>query len=286
MQSTKLRPPVLEHNCSSFQFRSHNTQIFFLLCTNVSTFLRENSLPFYRIGDAVKLKERLRELKYRDQKIIKVVIIGGGYTGVELAATTAEMLGRRGAVTLLTRDKSILSNGTQYGRNVAEAALNRLDVMIETSAAVERVEKTSVTYKQSDEIETIEADVIITTSGSRPVSVEGFSDLPRTEAGKLKTESTLQVEGFPDMFALGDIAMCVDSSSQKVTKATAQAALQQADYASWNLYASVARERNLPYRYLELGEMMSLGNADASLSALGALNLSGFPAVAMRRYAA
>ena len=59
--------------------------------------------------------------------------------------------------------------------------------------------------------------------------------------------------------------------------------MQQADYAAWNVRAAMRNERMLPYRYANLGEMLSFGGADAALSSLGLLELKGPLAAASRR---
>lgn len=56
------------------------------------------SMTFYRLGDAERLSRKLEEMEARSQRgqkgLFRVVIIGGGYSGVELAANLAARLGR------------------------------------------------------------------------------------------------------------------------------------------------------------------------------------------------
>ena len=80
---------------------------------------------------------------------------------------------------------------------------------------------------------------------------------------------------------MGDLADCKDASGQQVPN-TAQAALQQADYAGWNLWASLSDRPPLPFRYQHLGEMMTLGVENATLTGLG-LRLEGPLAHVARR---
>merc|ERR1719482_2172806 len=57
----------------------------------------------------------------------------------------------------------------------------------------------------------------------------------------------------------------------------AQAAMQQADYAAWNVRAALRDERSkmMPFRYADLGEMLSLGDSAGAMSSLGLINLQG-----------
>lgn len=59
---------------------------------------KSNSMSFYRLEDAERLAQKLEEMEARSQRggkaLFRVVIVGGGYSGVELAANLAARLGR------------------------------------------------------------------------------------------------------------------------------------------------------------------------------------------------
>ena len=60
--------------------------------------------------------------------------------------------------------------------------------------------------------------------------------------------------------------------------------MQQADYVAWNVRAVVSGEALLPFRYENLGEMLSLGDQSATIAALAqAVRLNGPVAYAVRR---
>jgi NADH dehydrogenase len=105
--------------------------------------------------------------------------------------------------------------------------------------------------------------------------------IEHSDRGQVFTETTLQVKDHPEIFALGDLADCYDASGQKVPT-TAQVAFQQADYAAWNIWASLTDRPLLPFRYQNLGEMMTLGRDNATLSGLG-LSINGEVAHFTRR---
>jgi hypothetical protein len=58
-------------------------------------------------------------------------------------------------------------------------------------------------------------------------------------------------------------AACTFVPYQAVTVACLQVALQQADYAAWNIWACINKRPLLPFKYQHLGELMSLGNGGA-----------------------
>jgi NADH dehydrogenase len=92
--------------------------------------------------------------------------------------------------------------------------------------------------------------------------------LKHNQRGQIVTTSTLQVIDHPEIFALGDLAESQDADGQKIPT-TAQAAFQQADYTGWNLWALLTRRPLLPFRYINLGEMITLGTNNATLTGLG-----------------
>ena len=65
------------------------------------------------------------------------------------------------------------------------------------------------------------------------------------------------------LYALGDNAAIIDNA----VPSTAQVAFQQSEYAAWNVWASLSGEKNLAFRFIPLGEMLTLGADDAAISA-------------------
>ena len=63
--------------------------------------LHDHALTFRSLDDAYRLKARLRTLEQSDQEVIRVAIVGAGYSGVELACKLADRLGDRGRVRLV-----------------------------------------------------------------------------------------------------------------------------------------------------------------------------------------
>ena len=83
---------------------------------------------------------------------------------------------------------------------------------------------------------------------------------PRGARGLLDTEATLRVRSHARVFALGD------SSAGAGDAATAQVALQQADYAAWNVLSAAQGKALLPVRYQHLGSMATYGDMDGSVT--------------------
>ncbi|PIA47438.1 hypothetical protein AQUCO_01400238v1 [Aquilegia coerulea] len=112
----------------------------------------------------------------------------------------------------------------------------------------------------------LEADLILWTVGSKPLLPEAEPYVfPVNGRGQAETDETLRVKGHPRVFAIGDSAALRDSSG-RILPATAQVAFQQADFAGWNIWAAINDRPLLPFRFQNLGEMMTLGRNDAAIT--------------------
>ncbi len=239
------------------------------------------ALPFRTVEDAQRLQERLRELETSEADKIRVAIVGGGYSGVELACKVADRLGDRGRVRLVERADDILQTSAEFNRKAARDALSERGIWLDLDTTVDSITADTLTLTYRDQSDELPVDIVLWTVGTRVVPLLDTMDLPRNERQQIQVEPTLQVIGHPDIYALGDLADCKDATGQQVPT-TAQSALQQADYAGWNLWASLSDRPQLPFRYQHLGEMMALGVENATLTGLG-IKLDGPLAHVARR---
>jgi len=289
----------------------------------------KRALPFYTVEQAWELKRRLSLIDLyiendvkRDQKQpVDIIVVGGGYSGVELALNLVDRFG--GAddvhVTLVHRGKRILEYATEHNRNAGTDRMKAAGVKVMTSTSVEEVLscegsqdeavmsaleklkcKLEVSTKpiggteEADATTTIlPATLLLWTAGATPTSDRNAgirnSLLPRDAMGRVLTSPTLNIREYPNVFAVGDCGR-----PKKVCyPGTAQVAIQQATVAAWNVYATLTRADNaaygesklLPFKFLNLGEMMTLGSDDATISTLGgAVELSGPAASWLRRW--
>jgi demethylphylloquinone reductase len=241
------------------------------------------AFPFRTINDAYRLEERLRILEESDTDKIRVAIVGGGYSGVELACKLADRLGERGRFRLIELNDQILRTSPDFNREAAKRALEARGVFLDLETKVESIAQDTISLDYKSQVDIIPVDLVIWTVGTRVNPV--FKSLPfkQNQRGQITTTSTLQVLDYPEIFALGDCSETQDAQGQQVPS-TAQAAFQQADYTAWNIWASLTNRPLLPFRYQPLGEMMTLGIDNATLTGLG-IKLEGTFAYLARRLA-
>ncbi|MBE9064631.1 NAD(P)/FAD-dependent oxidoreductase [cf. Phormidesmis sp. LEGE 11477] len=241
----------------------------------------EHAIPFRTLADAYRLKDRLRQLEAANLEKIRVAIVGGGYSGVEIACKVAERLGDKGRVRIVERANQILQTSPEFNQKAALDALDEKNVWIDYETTVTEVTANSFSLSYKDKVDTLPVDIVLWTVGSKVSPALDALNLPRNERGQFTISPTLQVIDYPHIFALGDLADGPDADGKPVPP-TAQSALQQADYAAWNIWASLTDRPLLPFRYQHLGEMMTLGTDNATLSGLG-IKLEGNLAYVARR---
>ncbi|MCU0527157.1 MAG: NAD(P)/FAD-dependent oxidoreductase [Elainella sp. Prado103] len=248
---------------------------------NLAPGVAEYAIPFRTIADAYRLEEKLRALETSEADRIRVAIVGGGYSGIELACKLAERLGDRGRIRVVEAGEQILRNSPEFNRETANKALSDRKVWLDLETKVQSVTADSIALEFRGQTDTIPVDIVLWTVGTQVAQVVQNLPLPHNSRGQVMVNTTLQIPDHPEIFALGDLAESQDAEGQRVP-ATAQSAFQQADYVGWNLWAAICQRALLPFRYQALGEMMTLGTDNATLAGMG-LKLDGPLAHVARR---
>ncbi|XP_035818155.1 alternative NAD(P)H-ubiquinone oxidoreductase C1, chloroplastic/mitochondrial isoform X2 [Zea mays] len=260
----------------------------------------EYALPFTTLEDALRVESKLKMLERKrfgkSSPTIEVAIVGLGYSGVELAATISERLKNTGTVKAINVQTTVCPTAPQGNRDAALKVLESRNIQLFLGYFVSCIKEaptsdessSTVTYSEVDgdhrklildlqpaerglKGQTLDADLVLWTVGStsqipRLQPPDAPYVIPLNGRGQVETEETLQVKGHPRTFAIGDSAALRDPSG-KLLPATAQVAFQQADFAGWNLWAAINDRPLLPFRFQNLGEMMTLGRNDAAVTA-------------------
>lgn len=243
----------------------------------------EQALPFRDLADAKRLRELLAEWESSNSgergKALTIAIAGAGPSGVELACKLADRLGDRADIHLIDRGDDILKSFQADSRAAAHRALIERSVRLHLSTRVLEVGEDFVRFQGAETETLLPAIATFWTAGTTVAPIVQKLPLAKTDLDRLAILPTLQTRDRPEIFALGDNAAGTDAEGSPIPT-TAQAAFQQASYCAWNVWALATTNEQrsprplLPFRYLALGEMLSLGADNASLSGLG-LSLDG-----------
>jgi NADH dehydrogenase len=142
-----------------------------------------------------------------------------------------------------------------------------------------------VINKLNNEEFDIPADLVISTCGVQPNKLIQSLSLKKDNYGRILTNRSLQSLDNPNIFALGDC-----SSIQNVAlPSTAQVAMQQSEIVAKNVF-TCSKSIDQPnfmelesFRFVPLGEMLTLGKKDASIYSLGGLVELDGPLAAISR---
>jgi len=242
------------------------------------------ALGFRSLTDVERLQDLLGRLQRERRPLQRLAIVGAGPTGVELACKLADLAGDSALVELIEQGEQLLPHNRTFSREQALLALQRRDVRLRTRTRVTAVEpdRLRLITRQAEEL--LPVSGVIWTAGLRfrPPLLE--PEPPRDGRGRLLCHSDLRLRGHDDVFVVGDLAHLPGPEDDDPLPSTAQVAFQQAPIAAANLLRALAGEPLQPFLFQELGEMMSLGVGEASLSGLG-LNLAGPAAYQLRRLA-
>jgi NADH dehydrogenase len=214
---------------------------------------------------------------------VNIVIIGGGATGVELAAELREAssvyadYGFRKlnpntdvTITILEGAQRILAPLPERVSKAASKLLGKRHVTIKTECRVTKITPTEV---EDSTGAVYPADLCVWAAGIRAPAFLATLGLPVNKSGQIEVDTDLKVSGGQShIYAIGDCANNTDMFGNK-TPPRAQAAHQQADY----LYERLLKKAkgkpvsNDPYVYKDYGSLVSIGSQTSVGSLMGSL---------------
>jgi NADH dehydrogenase len=233
--------------------------------------------------------ERAENLRNpQDQaRLMTLVIVGGGPTGVELAGACAELAHRvlrrdfnridprRARIILIEALPRILTQFPEDLSAKAERNLQHLGVEVRTSSAVKSIRPGVITLA-NDEV--IEAENILWGAGvmANPLTRQLGTELDR--GGRIKVMTDLSLPEHSDVFALGDLVSLLRENGKPVP-GVAPAAMQMARHV-----ASVIRDEieergrpgpRTPFHYRDKGSLATIGRS-AGIAQFGKIRFDGF----------
>ena len=241
--------------------------------------VKEHALTFQSLADLPLLKERVLSLRNRASQDGALVIVGAGATGVELACKLSDMLDGAATIHLIELGDSVLSRSRAFNREQAQKALDQRGVQRHLNTRVTSVSANAVQLLHNDSPQSLNHDGLIWTAGIKPV-LPTLIPSPIRERGLLCVDEGLQLTTDPNVVVLGDVACHQDADTP--WPRSAQSALQQGAAAARTIQAIRTGQASPSFHFQDLGEMLSLGIGDASITGMG-LTLAGPLAYRMRR---
>ena len=222
-------------------------------------------------------------------RLMTIVVVGGGPTGVELAGSFAELTRTvlnldfrhidpaQAHVMLLEGGPRILPHLPPDLSEKARWQLIHLGVNVETNTQVKSIREGVVELANG---KIIKAGNIVWAAGvtSTPLTKKLGCELDRS--GRVMVNPDLSLPGHPEIFAIGDMALLLQADGKPVpgvSPAAMQMGKHVAKIIKAELDAGVNPPPRSPFKYLDKGTMATIGRS-AAVAQIGKIKLSGYPA--------
>jgi len=254
----------------------------------------ENCFTLKSLNDALALKNHILDVveiatKLKDErekkKFLHFSVIGGGATGVELAAEISEYLYEvivkkypkeiedMVTISIIQKSNELIPSFPVKFRKKCLSVLKKKRIVLKLGTVVKSV---GSDYIQTSNGEKIETKTPIWVAGIKPNTVKTEKPL-KIFKDKIVVNEYLQLLGDPNIFALGDVCYFIGKNSTTSLPALAQVATRQAKSVAHNIERFHNSRKLTPFSFKSSGMLLSLGNFQA-LGSVGPFFLSGFPA--------
>lgn len=242
--------------------------------TNIEKF----AFPMKRISDALTIRNRLLDQfnhaatlpKKERLPYQRIVIAGGGPSGVELAGVLAEIrhdifekeypefdTSSAAGIELITADPVLLTPMSKKSQQYAKDELENYGVKLIFSDPVKDYDGSTITLCSGKKIK---AKTLIWTAGVICQHIDGFNDHDFARGKRLLVDNHLKLVNYENIYALGDMALChSDPNYPDGHPQLGQVAMSQGLYLGKNLRKSTKE----PYIYKHRGDMAMVGRLKA-----------------------
>lgn len=212
-----------------------------------------------------ELLPRLVEAAHAGRRL-SVAIVGGGATGVQLAAELVQMADIAGTygldgsrstidVTLVDRGPRLLPAFPEKISTAARARLESLGVRVRTDVDVTAVTPAGLHVDGAD----VAADLTVWAAGVQAAPLA--ADLERDRSERIVVDRMCRSQDH-HIYAIGDCASLTLPGDDRPLPPTAQVAYQQAVYLAGVLPRHLAGKATAPFRYRDFGGLVQLGTYD------------------------
>jgi NADH:ubiquinone reductase (H+-translocating) len=241
------------------------------------THIAQHAIPMKSVSEALSLRNKILQnfedalietSEAKQKSLLNIVVVGGGPTGVEVSGTLAEMKKfilpkdypeldfSMMNIYLLEAGSRILAGMSVKSASRAEKYLKKLGVKLICNAQVSDYDGEKVSIHNNIEIP---AKTLVWAAGVAGNKTKGFNQAIYTRGNRIKVNTFNQIEGFNDVYALGDNAYMTEGKYINGHPQMAQPAIQQAKLLAKNLLREQNNKPMVPYRYFDKGSMATVG---------------------------
>ncbi len=241
--------------------------------------MEANAFPMKSTAEALQLRHRFLHNfedavhvsdKVEQQRLLNVVVVGGGPTGVELSGAIADMkrdvlpkdypeldFGKMN-IYLLEGTGKILGNMSEQSSLSSRRYLERLGVTVLTNTFLSGYDGKTALLQDG---KTIETSLVIWAAGIKGNIPAGISGELIAKGNRIKTDRYCRVQGYEHIYAIGDVACMEDPAWPAGHPQVAPVAIQQADLLVRNFLSGMdgKEKKMLAFSYKDKGSMATVG---------------------------
>ncbi|MFC1964801.1 FAD-dependent oxidoreductase [Chloroflexota bacterium] len=243
-----------------------------------SMMIRNHIIGVFEKASVVKDVERQKQQ-------LTFVVSGAGYVGVQVVTELRDLIHKsllryyrtidptKIRIILVDTEPRIIAHlHTKLGA-YATKQLQHMNIEVRLKSRITRVWEDRMEINDAEIVPTV-TTIWATGALANPRVAE--LGVKKDSIGRVSVNEYLEIPGFPGVFAIGDCTHFEDPVSGQAIPPRAHTTVRQAKVAAHNILAEIRGRERKPYRYSNIGEMVSLGSSKAVARIYG-FRLYGFP---------
>ena len=253
---------------------------------------RPKVLPLKRIVHALDLRSHILQnfeqaVMTQDpkelEKMMNIVVVGGGPTGVEVSGALAELKKHilpkdypdfdftQMKIHLIEGSERLLNGMSDFAGKESLRYIQKMGIEVQLNTFVEDYDGDTVKLNSG----TIDSGTVIWSAGVRGNIVNGL-DASSIERSRILVDEFNQVKGTENIFAIGDVAMMQSEKFPNGHPMVAPAAIQQGSHLAKNFKNKELGKDWIPFKYFDKGSMATIGKNKAVVDMPNGMHFRGF----------
>lgn len=253
---------------------------------------RQKVLPLKRVVHALDVRSHILQTfeqaefvqdKEKLERMMNMVVVGGGPTGVEVSGALAELKNHilpkdypdldfsQMKIHLIEGTGRLLNGMSDVAGENSRKYLEKMGVNIQLNTQLKEYEDGVVSLDSGD----IKSDSVIWAAGVKGNILEGINDT-KVIRSRILVDEFNKVKELENVFAIGDVAMMQTDELPNGLPMLAPVAMQQGKHLAKNFKNLFANKPIKKFKYLDKGSMATVGRNKAVVDMPGGLHLKGF----------
>lgn len=241
------------------------------------TEISQNAMPMKSIPEALNLRSLiLQNLEaaiiakdpIKENELLNFVVVGGGPTGVETAGAIAELKKHvlkndypeldlnKVNIYLIEGSPELLGAMSVQAQQKSKQFLEELGVTVYTEARVQGYDGKTLSLVDG---RNIGSATVIWSAGVKGVVLDGLNTEILVRGNRLKVNEINLVDGYQNVFAIGDVAAMITEETPNGHPGVAPVAIQQGKHLAKNIINIIENKPTEPFKYFDKGAMATVG---------------------------